>query len=427
MANKNFYFPKSRIMAGLQCPKRLWLEVNPPEEEMPQDEGREFFLNQGHMVGQVARELYPEGILLEIDEGLSRALAETEKLLKEGIKVPLFEATFKYENTLVRADLLFPEEDSFRLVEVKAATEVREYHIYDCAVQAWVIENAGYPLRRIELAHVNRDFVYPGGKNYQGLLKFVDITEEVRKLLPEVPSWIEKCRKALEKEPEVTPGSQCKDPYECPFTYLCWEVDAEYPVTCLPYIKREKARELLEKGIKDIRDIPEDFPLSNIQRLVWKLTRSGELHIASELREILKNLKYPRYYLDFETIYFVVPIWVGTRPYQQIPFQWSCHIEKRPGEVLHKEFLEVSGDDPRKAFLESLLETLGDEGPIIVYGDFEEKILKSLAESFPEFRDRIEKIISRLMDLCKILKKHFYHPAMKGSWSLKKVLPAVAP
>lgn len=238
----------------------------------------------------------------------------------------------------------------------------------------------------------------------------MDITEEVKRLLPEVPSWIEKCRKILEKEPEVTLGDQCRTPYECPFTYLCWEVDAEYPVTCLPYIKREKARELLKMGIKDIRDIPEDFPFTEKQRLIWEATRSGKPYISLELKEILRNLAYPRYYLDFETIYFVVPIWAGNRPYQQIPFQWSCHIEKKPGEVLHKEFLEVSGTDPRKAFLESLIETLGEEGPIIVYGDFGEKILKGLEEAFPEFKDRIEKIISRLVDLCKISKKHFYHP-----------------
>ena len=192
MPEEKIHLSKSRIMIGLQCPKRLWWEVNPPEE-MPRDEAREFIYNQGHMVGQVARELYPGGILIEFDEGLSRALAETERLLKQGAKVPLFEATFKHENVLVRADLFFPEEEGFRLVEVKASTEVKEHYLYDCAVQAWVIENAGYCLQRIELAHVNRNFVYTGGGNYQGLLNLVVVTDQVRELLPDVRAWIEKC------------------------------------------------------------------------------------------------------------------------------------------------------------------------------------------------------------------------------------------
>ena len=224
----------------------------------------------------------------------------------------------------------------------------------------------------------------------------------------------------------MEPGDHCFTPYECPFIPLCIKEETEYPVTCFPHLG-QKAKELLEKGIKDIRDIPEDFPFTEIQRIVWEATCSGKPYISSELKEILKNLPYPRYYLDFETIHLAVPIWIGTRPYEQIPFQWSCHVEKSPGEIFHREFLEISGSDPRKAFLESLLEVLGNEGPIIVYGTFERSILKALSESFPEYKPQVEKIISRLVDLCSILRKYYYHPAMKGSWSLKKVLPTIAP
>ena len=143
---------------------------------------------------------------------------------------------------------------------------------------------------------------------------------------------------------------------------------------------------------------------------------------------ILNDLEYPRYFLDFECIQFAIPVWVGTRPYQQIPFQFSCHIERVQHKTEHEEFLDVTGLDPRRQFAETLLTTCGDRGPVIVYNQsFEKRIIKELAEQFDDLAEALLSINARIFDLLPIVKNHYYHPDMKGSWSIKKVLPCLVP
>jgi len=149
--------------------------------------------------------------------------------------------------------------------------------------------------------------------------------------------------------------------------------------------------------------------------------------LDSEAGEYLDGFPYPRYYLDFETICFAVPIWVGTRPYQQFPFQWSCHIEVRPGKIRHSEFLDTTGNAPMRSCAEKLLATLGDNGPIMSYGSFEKTRLKELGEMFPDLAGGLDKLRDRVVDLLSLVRKHYYHPDMKGSCSIKEVLPTVAP
>lgn len=420
---------KSKIISGLQCPKRLWFDLNPPEGYEGPDEGLAFRFSEGHRVGKVARSLFPGGILIEHDEDLSLALAQTSELLATEDRRPLFEATLKHGGVLVRIDVLLPLKEAFRLIEVKASTDCKAHYILDCAIQTWVLREAGYPVKRVELAHLNRDFVYQGDENYQGLFQFRDLTPQVEALLWEVPCWVQWCEKAFSPEPpEEMPGPHCFDPYECPYQEFCFpQEETEYPLSCLPRLTGWRQDELLKLGIKDVREIPENFPLTTRQELVRQTIVSGQEYLSSELKEYLRGLPYPRYYLDFETVRFAVPVWRGTRPYQQIPFQWSCHVEWGPGRVEHIDFLEISGRDPREDFVRSLVELLGDRGPIIVYGSFEGARLRELAEALPAFRERIESLMGRLVDLHGLLKGGYCHPEMRGSWSLKSVVPAVVP
>jgi hypothetical protein len=422
----SFRLSKSKILSGRQCPKRLYLEVHQPQlaEASPSTEQVQWW---GDEVLKVARVLNPNGILIGHDDDLNEALAETSKILGQSSSNPLFEAAFETDGVLIRSDVLFPDPGQSRLVEVKAATEVEDYHLDDCAVQAWVIENRGIPLNRIELSRVDPSFVYKGDQDYQGLLVHEDVTDAVRPLQSEVLSWVQEFRRVLEGPvPNIQTGNQCKKPFDCPFLSYCSIGQPEYPVSLLPR-GGKVAAELLAAGISDIRDIPAGRLSNPTHERVRRVTVTGVPELDAQAGALLKKLSFPRFYLDFETIQFAVPIWAGTSPYQQLPFQWSCHVEETPGALRHEEFLDTSGESPMRSFAEHLLATLGSSGPILAYSHFEKTILNALTKLFPDLSGPLDGILGRLVDLLPIARKHYYHPAMRGSWSIKAVLPCVAP
>lgn len=417
---------KSQLLSSRQCPKRLYLEVHQPElaEESPAVQQAEWW---GEEVLRVARDLNPRGVLVGQQADLREALEETRHQLTEDPSILLFEPAFDHDGVIIRSDLLFADPAERRMVEVKASTSVKDYHLEDCAIQAWVIENSGLPLSRIELGLVDTSFVYGGDGNYEGLISNQDVTEEVRQLLREVPQWVATCREAIEGPlPDIGVGDHCSDPFECPFIANCSVGQPEYPISCLPRGKKV-ANELISEGILDIRDIPPGRLTNPVHERVRRVTVSGQPEVNPEAGEYLRSLTFPRYYLDFETIEFAVPIWPGTSPYQQLPFQWSCHIERAHNDFDHRPFLDTSGEPPMRGLAENLTETLGEEGPILVYSPFEKTVLNRLAKLFPDLRSDLNELVDRLVDLLPVTRDNYYHPQMKGSWSIKAVLPTVAP
>ena len=415
---------KSKIMAGLQCPKRLWLQTH-RRDLMPDDNQQAYAA--GNELGEAARRLYPEGQLIEHVFDIPKALAATQAALTEQPHTPLFEAAFQHEGVVVRVDLLFREEDGLRLAEVKSTTSVKPLHITDSAIQAWVMENAGYQVKRVELAHVNNSFVYQGDGDYMGLLTHADITEAVLAIKPKVSGWASSFKTLLAGEmPDIASGDQCHKPYDCPFDGFCNKDQAEYPLSLLSY-SRKFLEPLKQEGITDIRNVPEAMLTTDKQRRIWMATVTGKPVLDKAIAEELAKLPYPRYYLDFETVGYVVPIWKGTRPYQSLPYQWSCHLETAPGSLTHMEYLDVDGtQSPMRRFAESLMEKMGSDGPIFVYSSYEAGIIKGLIEMYPDLAPNLEKIIGQLVDLLPLAQKYYYHPAMKGSWSIKAVLPTIA-
>lgn len=416
---------KSRIIAGLQCPRRLWLQVNRPELVVlnPGDE-RRFAI--GHEVGEVARDIQPGGQLIEHDDDLGRAISETRQLMATG-EALLFEATFEYEGVLIRADILRADETGCDITEIKSSTSVKDYHLLDCAVQAWVLEGAGYPVNSASVGYINNQFVYQGDGGYEGLITCEDVSSAIDELKATLPEQVVELKAVMEGDmPCVAPGAQCHDPFDCPFTGFCSPDTTEYPVTLLPRGKRV-AESLLAEGIEDIRDIPEGYLENDRFERVRRATVKGRYELDAALSHMVRTLEWPRFYLDFETITFAVPIWKDTRPYEQLTFQWSCHVEQSPGVLAHGEYLDTTGASPMRAFTESLLAFLGETGPIIVYSSFEATQLKALAMRFPDLEDKLKGVIERLVDLLPPTRAHYYHPAMKGSYSIKAVLPTVAP
>ena len=417
---------KSKIIAGLQCPKRLWLQVHRPDLLHESAQTQQSY-GVGNELGKLAQSLYPAGKLIEDIYNPTKAVDATNLLLGESPTFPIFEAAFKHDDVLIRADIIFNENAGLRLVEVKSATSVKDYHLKDCAIQSWVVENAGYQVTQVELAHVNSSFVYKGDNNYQGLIQYENITEQIKPLKQQVTDWVTYFKNILVSEmPTTKIGKQCHTPFDCPFNDYCNPNPAEYPITLLSY-NQKFIQELNNEGITDVRDVPKEKLTTEKQHRIHQATTSGKAIIDKTLIQELVRLDYPRYYLDFETIGYVVPIWKGTSPYQPLPYQWSCHVETGDSvELEHFEYLDVSGNPPMRGFAESLIKDMGVFGPILVYSSYEHGVIKQLIKLYPDLTEPLSKIIDRLEDLLPLMQKHYYHRDMKGSWSIKAVLPTIS-
>ncbi|RYU61412.1 DUF2779 domain-containing protein [Methylolobus aquaticus] len=421
---------KSRLLSFLQCPKRLWLQVYRPQCAAHIDQGTAT-LARGRGIGELAHSLYPGGKVIEA-ECFDEAHRKTIRILWDHPGRPIFEAAVAYDDVVVRVDVLQPHGTNFRLIEVKASTSVKDYHLRDCAVKAWVCSGAGFPLTQVLLTHIETGFVYPGGGDYRGLLRTVDVTQQIAALLPEVPRWVTRARATLATAaPMILPGAQCSEPFDCPFIKHCHRALAKdgtlFPVESLPQGGNLIA-ELLADGYRDLREVPAERLTRPQHQRMRRAAQSRKAEFDPVAADELRALPYPRYYIDFETIQFAVPIWAGMHPYQQVGFQWSCHRERAPGEQFHSEFLKDDGEDPRRDFAEALIEAVGEDGAVIVYNaGFEGTIIRQLAADLPDLTSPLHAIAARLFDLLPLTRQHYYHPYMQGSWSIKSVLPTIAP
>lgn len=418
---------KSRVMSSLQCLRKLWLEVHRRdlEESSP---SREAAFRTGHAVGDIAIELYGPGEYIPYSGGsLDPAIGRTRVLMDGLFPEPIFEATLEHEDVLVREDVTLPDGDRWNVVEVKASTKLKDEHVQDCAIQAWVHQGAGYPLGRISLAHIDNGFSYAGGGDFTGLLVEEDLTDTVRESLPSVPEWVDRAKATVAgPEPRVAVGQHCFSPYDCPFFNHCWPTDTDYPLHGLAGSKK-KLGVLAADGYRDIRDVPPHKLDTETHLRIHRVTSEGEPEILPGAGEFMRGLPYPRYYLDFETVGPAIPVWEGTRPYETLPFQWSCHVEGEDGSLDHLEFLDLSGQPPMRACAERLISDLGTEGPVLVYTDYESRVIRGLAERFPDLADGLAALLERIVDLAPPVKESYYHPDMMGSWSLKAIQPTIAP
>lgn len=429
---------KSKLMAYRQCPKRLWLEVHRPELREDSATTQASF-DVGYQVGEIAQNIYdPQSKGTVIDphaEGFDEAFARTQVLLHSS--QPIFEAGFRTEDALAFADVMLPVKTrgktSWRIVEVKSSTSVKDYHRDDIAVQAYLACTSNIPLTAIALAHIDSTWVYPGGGNYSGLLKEQDLTDEALSRTEEVRAWIAEAQQivAKKKEPKITTGAHCSQPFECGFLPYCQrqEPQAEQPLRWLPGRFSQKLSAYIEaENVIELRDVPDDL-LNDLQRKVQMHTVSNQVFFDQQgAADALAQHKLPAYFLDFETIQFAVPIWKGTRPYQQIPFQFSVHRLSRTGKLTQQAFLDLSGKDPSKAFALALINACDGTSPIFVYNAaFEKTRISELAARFPRMEKQLLALNERIVDLLPIAREYFYHPAQQGSWSIKAVLPALCP
>ena len=444
-------FTKSDLASFRQCPRRIWLARNAPDSADVGNATTWRRARDGAIVGEKARELLGPDLLwpranaspLEAAQAAVRLLATTPE--RPGVEVPLVR-----DDLSVRADALLPTTNGYVLQETKACAfplkpdkitpgKLDEHLLDDIAIQLWVMAETPLPLARAELNLLNSRWRYPGGGDYRGLFRPLVLDHSIRERVAQVPYWLAEAKRVLSGPmPDVTTGKQCQDPYTCPFYTHCSGLDpkgADHPIELLPGMAgKNLARKLRQtKGYTSLLEpAPEELTgkEGSLYLRMQQAHRSGQPVLEGNSGAALAALPWPRYYLDFEGIDLPVPHWTGVRPYEQVPFQWSCHIERQPGVFEHREFLDLSGNDPSLPCIQALIQAIppDEAGPVFVYHKtYEEGRLKALSERHVNHAAALQPLIERLVDLLPLVRENYYHPAMSGSFSIKKVLPTIAP
>jgi len=424
---------KSKFLSGIQCPLLLWTQYNDKGLIPPTDPGTQYVFDMGHTVGDLAKQLYPDGI--EVPGGndrpdLDATVAATRELLP--LRRPIFEASFLSDEPggrrYLRADVLVPAADgAWDLVEVKSSTRVKDINVWDVAFQAGALENAGLVLNRLYLMHIDTSYVRQGAVEPNRLFRAEDITDHARALMPRVPDMFARYAAVIRgPRPEVPIGPHCRDPYHCALLDVCWRDLPEHNVTSFVRVGR-RAFEWLEAGLSLVTDVP-DRDLIATQRIQKAAVAAEQVHVDKKIvAKLLEELEYPLWHLDFESLNPAVPLFDGTRPFQQVPFQFSLHVQESPGaEPRHIEYLSTTKDDPRPGLVEAL-RAIGPRGTVLAFNcAFEAQVLAALGAAYPEHTAMTDDLRTRLRDLADPFRTFaVYHPAQRGSYSLKAVLPAL--
>lgn len=430
----NIRLSKSTFIKGLQCQKALYLLKYHPELRDAISASQQAIFDQGADVGMLAQQLYPGGInpstSLPLD--YDKCIADTQKLVINETPV-IYEAGFHHDDVHCFMDILVKGKEGWKAFEVKSSTHVHPVNYWDAALQYWVMSGTGMEIEQISIVHINNQYERIGDLDIKELFVEVDISDKVKAMQKDISAKLISLKSMLKsrKMPGVDIGPHCFDPYSCDFQGECWKHIPENSVFNIAGLRGPKKWELYEKGIIKFDDIPEGAPLD------WKEWQQVKAELRQEtyidktaIRAFISKLEYPLYYLDFESFTSAVPVFEHTRPYQQVVFQYSLHIQdQKAGPLQHKEFLAETTVDPRIPFIEQLIKDLGETGDILVYNQaFEKTRLHEIANTFPQYSKEIHKIINRIVDLMYPFKaRKYYDPKQRGSYSIKHVLPALAP
>ena len=333
--------------------------------------------------------------------------------------------------------MLLRSTEGWHLIEAKSSTKLKDEHIKDAAIQSYVVSSSGVQLKKVFIAHIDSTFIYPGAKKYTGLIEEHDVTEQVEKLASEVPVWIEELIVITVPgvtAPKISTGLQCSEPYPCPYIDRCKEPAPiiEVPVSIIPRVGAKLAEQYGQRGIFDLRNIPETELENDHHRNIQKAHISGKHWFSPTLKNTVNSFAWPRYFVDFETVQQGVPIFPGTTPYQAIPFQWSVHRWDSADQILKLEdgfsFLGFNSPTLFRDFLKSLLDHLGSSGPIFAHHASTEIGMLNFLMNRPECSDlkaSTQALIDRVVDTLKLVRDGFYAPQMMGSYSIKEIVKAI--
>ncbi|NCB42625.1 MAG: DUF2779 domain-containing protein [Clostridia bacterium] len=429
---------KSRYVNYRQCPKKLWLDVYHPEWA---DEMDQTVFKNGTMVGELAQDLFPNGALVVFDaenpKNIENMVQQTKELMQGGASV-IYEAAFSHSGLLAICDILVKVKgvagDRYDIYEVKSSTELKDVYIEDVAFQQYVLNLCGIDVRDTYIVHINNQYERQEALDIGKLFTIEPVTEAAVALQSEVEQSLPGVFALLESEEEYqcNIGLHCTDPYLCQFKSYCWSHIPEISVFNISRLGTKKKFECYENGVVTFEDIiKNNVPLNASQKLQIEAELHGiETIRVSEIKKFLSLLSYPLYFLDFETFMLPIPPFNATRPYQQIPSQYSLHyISCENGPLCHKEFLAKEGSDPRPDLAKQLLEDIPLDACILAYNmSFEKGIIRDLAVQFPSLCSKLMNIHDNIVDLMDPFKnKAYYTKEMRGRYSIKSVLPALFP
>lgn len=419
---------KSKYCNGLQCKKMLWLYKNKPEEK--EEVNNKSVFDNGNDVHEVARKLLGKDVNIPFNEDLTQMIKDTEEVMKQE-KVIITEASFSYENNFCSVDILKKEGNTYEIYEVKSSTELKDVYVDDVSYQYFVLTSLGLKVEKCYVVILNNRYVRKGKLDLNQLFKKIDVTDEVVSKQAQVKQMIKDMNKYMEqkKEPKDDIGIHCFKPYKCPFFKYCTRHLPESNIFEINEINVNEKLKLYVEGIVSLEDLlKEDISNEAKQHIEYELYDKEDYIDKKSIKEFLNTLSEPLYFLDFETFALPIPKYDGTRPYQQVPFQYSLHYIEE-GKLYHKEFLAESGVDPRKLIAESLVKDIPKNVPVLAYYmSFEKGRIKELAETFPDLKDHLMSIHDNIKDLIVPFKnRSYYAKGMHGSASIKYVLPAMFP
>ena len=425
---------KSTFVRGCQCTKSLYLYKHQPKLRAEISDQQQAIFDQGTSIGELAQKLFPGGVDASpaTPFEFQKSVVLTQRLISEGHKI-IYEAAFQFDGVLCAIDILIQKNKKWYAFEVKGSNSVKDQFILDAALQYFVITNSGILLADISIIHLNKEHVRKGELSIKELFSTESVLENVKSQQDFISQKVEALKFMLQQKkiPDVKIGEHCFTPYDCDFIDHCWEkVPKENSVFSLVRIG-QKAFDLMEEGIMHLDDIPDDFPLYPSTLFQLEHYKSGKEFIErDEIKNFLEQFTYPLHFFDFETYMPAVPAFDNSRPYQQIPFQYSLHVlQDRKKKTKHFEFLGDGVIDPREALINRMINDLGSTGSIIAYSkSFEQSRINDLARDFPKYSKQLLSITERFIDLAKPFQnKWYYHPAFEGLYSIKVVLPVVVP
>ncbi len=422
---------KTRYTLGVTCPKLLWLKCFKPEEA--EEINNTAIFQNGNEIGALARRLFGDDyILIDYDKGLDSMLKETDKYMKDKPNI-ICEATFDYQGNFCSVDVLKNDVDGVEIYEVKSATKLKEINIEDISYQIWVLKKLGLNVKKSCVVHVNGNYVKNGDLDIHEFFSIEDITDLID--CDEVEENSKELKKVIDvdKEPELDLSINCHDPYDCEFFNYCTRNLPHPNVFDLDGVNFNTKLDLYRNNIISFKDLEKEPSLKEktLDQINHELYYLEPKINKEVIKDFLKDIKYPLYFLDFETYQSVIPMIDGTKPYEQITFQYSLHYYlEENGKLYHKEYLSDNYyGDPREDLARQLCEDIPMDVPVIAYNmSFERGRIKEMAEAFPKYRKHLLNIENNIIDLLPIFKKHHYYVReMEGSASIKHVLPALFP
>lgn len=428
----SLYLSKSKYCSAAQCPKMLWLSKNMPEA-FDSSVMNDAVLETGNEVGDLAMGLFGE--YTEVPFGdLSEMLKQTQSLINEGVSV-IAEASFSYEGLFCSVDILknLGNKD-VEIYEVKSSTSVHDVHLDDTAYQRYVLSKLGFNVRRVCVVHINNEYVRNGDINIHELFTTEDVTDIAVSKHKEVEQRISFMEKYMQQsnEPNDDIGEHCFSPYFCGYFSHCTKHLPKPNIFDVARVKTSKKIECYRKGLISFEDLNtcDAFSASQYKQIEHELFNYPPYIDVQAIREFMKGLYYPLYFLDFESFQPAIPLYDNSRPFEQIVFQYSLHyIEHEGGELKHKEYLAYPGEDPRRKLAETLCADIPRNVCTTAYNmGFEKGRIRGLAELYPDLAEHLMNIHDNIQDLMiPFQRKYYYTKAMQGSYSIKYVLPALFP